>query len=111
MQQNPLPVPPIRTKSPLHSLSTHDLLASFAPETGHLGNDQKLISESRGNSNASDSLVRECKNGVSTDENILSSTMDQEPWNQIPQINTNSWRKLEILGSGSFGTVYEAMSE
>jgi hypothetical protein len=51
------------------------------------------------------------RNGVYADDNIPAFMINPAPQNTPPRVNITSWRKLEQLGSGSFGTVFEGLSE
>jgi hypothetical protein len=51
------------------------------------------------------------RNGVHADDNVPALMINPAPQNTPPRVNIGSWRKLEQLGSGSFGTVYEGLSE
>ena len=52
------------------------------------------------------------QNGISADRDIPSLVIDSVPQISLPRVNITSWRKLKKpLGSGSFGTVYEGLSE
>ena len=51
------------------------------------------------------------KNVISADSNIPSLVIDPVSQISLPRVNITSWRKLDMLGSGSFGTVYEGLSE
>ena len=59
---------------------------------------------------SADSQVVE-QNGISGDGGIPSLAIDPVPQISLPCGNITSWRKLDMLGSGSFGTVYEGISE
>ena len=51
------------------------------------------------------------QNGISADRDIPSLVIDPVPQISLSRVNITSWRKLDMLGSGSFGTVYEGLSK
>ncbi|KAH7300429.1 hypothetical protein KP509_24G062200 [Ceratopteris richardii] len=121
-----LPPPARLSKAYLSRLSTHELLESFGP-TEFAHDIVRQVSDD-GSSSSSDSecsesevsevIKEEVENAKETvHEHACSEKEVQKKTDILPvehniqNISFRSWTKLELLGKGSFGTVYEACSE
>ncbi|MCO5604314.1 hypothetical protein L7F22_058479 [Adiantum nelumboides] len=126
------PPPILRTKPNLSFLSTPELLAGFGPNEDLAGNNRQVsvdddTSASSSEGSEADDLEDHTKeefgfvskvvlqHSDSTKEQIhaedVGGLTPQTPEQSASEIRIQSWRKLDLLGSGSFGTVYEGLSE
>ncbi|KAI5071076.1 hypothetical protein GOP47_0013327 [Adiantum capillus-veneris] len=126
-----LPPPVLRAKAYLPLLSTQELLAGFGPNENTDGNNQQASDgndTSPSNSEGSEADdVEDTKeqfgfvtkvvlqHSDSAKEQIhaedVGGSVPQTPERRASDVSIQSWRKLDLLGSGSFGTVYEGLSE
>lgn len=162
ISSGPLRPPPVRYKSPLSYVSTHEILESLAPEVqrdsrNHTSRMVRLHQKdtwvSRNQSQADEPVSRVVDEVVHVQTNFkreqseprfpndagpmpqpgrilqqhLGSAQGQlssarsdiagrdiagvTSSNSSSMISLQSWKKLDMLGSGSFGTVYEAINE